>query len=77
MKTSTAAPDRNRTRWLELIPGIRLTKTLLYKLVTAAVKQDSLRMLENRSLCQLLEMYTIEDFCKPLKGLVEMVAELF
>ena len=68
------APDCNRTRWLQLIPGVQMTKTLSYKQVIAAVKKENVGELQP---LPVVGDVTIKGFCRPLKGLVQMVAELF
>ena len=68
------APDCNRTRWLQLIPGVRMTKTLSYKQVIAAVKKENVGELQP---LPVVGDVTIKGFCWPLKALVQMVAELF
>ena len=51
-----------------------MTKTLSYKQVIAAVKKENVGELQP---LPVVGDVTIKGFCRPLKGLVQMVAELF
>ena len=69
------SPHHQRTKFLELAPGVRIDRILSYKQLVEHIKKEDIGVLQ--PLPEVPGTPTVKGLCRPLKSLVTVMADLF